>query len=152
MNTEQYNYRSGQQIIPNELINGVIQSIEDFDYGIDRYAIRSFNKDLMAKLHNRGWSAGFLLSVYSKITITAIKGKIGLCIQTGNVARVYADLLKLQTLYTEEKINAGIVVLPTKECADSFGKNIANYERFIREMTYVFSKVITIPLLIICFY
>ena len=77
--------------------------------------------------------------------------KIGLCIQTGNVARTYADMLKLQALYTDGKINAGVLVLPVKECADTFGKNVANFERFLRELLYVFSKVITVPLLVVGF-
>ena len=151
MKTQIYNYRSGQQIIPENIKRTVISSIEGIDYVIGRYDIRSFNKDLMSKLLLCGWSDSMPLSVYSKISITGANDEIGMCIQTGNVARTYADLLKLQTLYTDGKIRAGILVLPTKECADAIGKNVANYERFLRELTYIFSKVITIPLLIIAF-
>lgn len=151
MTTQIYNYRSGQQIVPDKIRNSVISSIEEINYSIGRYDIRSFNKELMDKLHAFGWSDTFQLSVYSKISINSVFEKIGLCVQTGNVARTYADILKLQTLYTDEKINAGILVLPVKECADAFGKNIANYERFLRELSLVFSKVITIPLLIVGF-
>jgi len=151
MTTQIYNYRSGQQIVPDKIRNSVISSIEEINYSIGRYDIRSFNKELMDKLHVFGWSDTFQLSVYSKISINSVFEKIGLCVQTGNVARTYADILKLQTLYTDEKINAGILVLPVKECADAFGKNIANYERFLRELSLVFSKVITIPLLIVGF-
>ncbi len=151
MRTQLYNYRSGQQIIPVSIRNSIISSIEELDYSFERCDIRSFNKDLLDKLHSYGWSESFPLSVYSKISITSVFDKIGLCIQTGNVARTYADILKLQTLYTDEKINAGILVLPLKEYADAFGNNVASYERFLRELTYIFSKVITIPLLIVGF-
>ena len=146
-----YNYRSGQQIIPEEIRTFVIRSIEEYDYYNGRIDIRSFNKDLLDKLRSKGWADGFPLSVYSKISITSVLDKIGICVQTGNVARIYADILKMQTLFTDEKLSAGILVVPTKEYADSLGKNVANYERLIRELTYVFSKVITIPLLIISF-
>ncbi len=151
MKTQIYNYRSGQQIIPDRTRTSVINSIEEIDFSIGKNDIRNFNKELMNKLHLCGWSDSLPLSVYSRISITSVFDKIGLCVQTGNVARIYADILKLQTLYTDEKIHAGIVILPVKECADSFGKNIANFERFLRELTYVFSKVITIPLLIVGF-
>ena len=151
MKTQTYNYRSGQQIIPGNVMDSVVSSINEIDNNIGKYDIRNFNKDLMSKLRSRGWINTMPLSVYSKITITSVRDKIGLCIQTGNVARIYADLLKIQTLYTEEKISAGIVVVPTKDCADAFGKNVANYERLIRELTYVFSKVVTIPMVIVCF-
>ena len=152
MRSKIYNYRSGQQIIPKNIRESVINSIEGINYSLERYNIRNFNKDLLSKLHSCGWTDSFPLSVYSKIAITSKNNNIGLCIQTGNVARVYADLLKLQTLYTDEKINAGILVLPTKECADAIGTNVANYERLLRELSYIFAKVITIPMLIVCFY
>ncbi len=152
MKTQLYNYRSGQQIIPESACQDVITSIEAIDYSLGSNSIRRFNKDLIENLQSCGWSDNYSLSVYSKISITSIRNKIGLCVQTGNVARVYADILKLQTLYTDEKINAGILILPTKDCAALIGKNVANYERFIRELTYIFSKVITIPLLVISFH
>lgn len=151
MRTQIYNYRSGQQIIPIDTQNSVINSIEEIEYSIGRHDIRSFNRDFLEKLHACGWSDSLPLSAYSKISITSIFDKIGLCIQTGNVARTYADMLKLQALYTDGKINAGILVLPVKECADAFGKNVANFERFLRELSYVFSKVITVPLMIVGF-
>lgn len=151
MRTEIRNYRSGQQIISERISNSVIKSINEIDYSLGKHDIRSFNKELLNRLYACGWSDSVPLSVYSKISITSVFDKIGLCIQTGNVARTYADLLKLQTLYTDEKINAGILVLPVKECADSFGTNVANYERLLRELSFVFSKVITVPLMIVGF-
>ncbi len=151
MKTEIYNYRSGQQIIPEDIINSVIDSIEEIEQTIGKNEVRGFNNALLDKLHSFGWSDSFPLSVYSKMSITAVLDSIGLCVQTGNVARTYADALKLQTLYTDEKIRAGLLVLPVKECADYIGKNVANYERFLRELTFVFPKVITVPLLIVGF-
>lgn len=151
MKTQIYNYRSGQQIIPESINTSVMKAVEGYDCNNGSIDIRSFNKNLIGKLRLAGWADGCPLSVYSKISITSVMDKIGLCVQTGNVARIYADLLKMQTLFTEGKIDAGILVVPAKECADAFGKNVANYERLIRELTYVFSKVITVPLLIICF-
>lgn len=151
MKTQIHNYRSGQEIIPDTIRNSVIESIEKLDNVDVSKNIRAFNRTLINKLHASGWSDSIPLSVYSKISITSIFDKIGLCVQTGNIARIYADILKLQTLYTDEKISAGIVVLPVKECADQIGKNVASYERFLRELTNVFSKVITVPLLIVGF-
>ena len=151
MKTQLYNYRSGQQIVPDDIKQSVVTSIEGIESSIGEHDVRNFNKEFMGKLQKSGWSGFFPLSVYSKISITSENNRIGLCVQTGNVARIYADLLKLQTLFTDEKVKAGIIVVPTKECADSFGKNVANYERLLRELTYVFSKVITIPLLIVGF-
>ena len=67
------------------------------------------------------------------------------------MARMYADLLKLQALYLDNKIKAAIFILPTKECANSFGANVANYKRLLKELTNIFFKVITVPMVIVGF-
>ena len=60
-------------------------------------------------------------------------------------------IMKLQSMYMDDKIKAAIFVLPTKACANSFGGNVANYDRFLNELTNIFSKVITVPMVIIGF-
>ena len=151
MRTLIHNYRSGQQIIPCDIVNGVIQIVNGMDYSLGKYEIKNFKDDLAAQLTTLGWSGKVSLSSKSNISITSILKGIGLCTQTGNMARMYADLMKLQALYMEEKIKAAIFVIPTKPCANSIGGNVANYERLINELTNIFSKVITVPMLIIGF-
>ena len=118
---------------------------------MSKYEIKNFKDDLSDRLKSQGWSDKASLSVKSNITITAILKNIGLCTQTGNMARMYADLMKLQALYMDEKIKAAIFVVPTKACANSFGGNVANYDRLLNELVNIFSKVITVPILIIGF-
>lgn len=151
MKTIIHNYRSGQQIIPADIIDGVTQIIKGLDYSLGKYEIKNFKNDLSAQLTIKGWSGKVSLSSKSNISITAMLKSIGLCTQTGNMARMYADLMKLQALYMDEKIKAAIFVIPTKACANSFGGNVANYERFLNELTNIFSKVITVPMLVIGF-
>ena len=64
------------------------------------------------------------------------------------MARGYADLIKLQTLYLRETISAGVILLPTKIAADALGSNIANSDRFMRELD-IFDRTITMPLVVI---
>lgn len=151
MRTIIYNYRSGREIIPEDIINGVTQLINGLDYSLGKYEIKNFKDDLSAQLATLGWSGKVSLSSKSNISITAMLKNIDLCTQTGNMARMYADLMKLQALYMDEKIKAAVFVIPTKACANSFGGNVANYERFLNELTNIFSKVITVPMLIIGF-
>ena len=151
MRTIIYNYRSGREIIPEDIINGVTQLINGLDYSLGKYEIKNLKDDLSAQLATLGWSGKVSLSSKSNISITAMLKNIGLCTQSGNMARMYADLMKLQALYMDEKIKAAVFVIPTKACANSFGGNVANYERFLNELTNIFSKVITVPMLIIGF-
>ena len=151
MKTIIYNYRSGQQVVPNEVTESVLSVIRGLDYSLGKYDIKHFKDDLSDQLKMKGWSGKVNLSAKSSISITSIWKDIGLCTQTGNMARMYADLMKLQALYMDQKIKAAIFVIPTKECANSFGGNVANYSRFLNELTNIFSKVITVPMVVIGF-
>lgn len=151
MKTTIYNYRCGKEVIPAEIAQGVVDLIESLDYSLGKYDIKHFKTDLSDHLKMQGWSGKVHLSVKSSISITSILKNIGLCTQTGNMARMYADLLKLQAMYVDEKIKAAIFVIPTKECANAFGANIANYDRFLNELANIFSRVITVPMVIIGF-
>lgn len=151
MKTITYSYRSGLQVIPQEISDGVVQIIEKLDFSIGKYDIRKFKDKLLDGLKTKGWSGQAFLSSKSSISITSLFLDVGLCAQTGNMARMYADLLKLQAMYVDEKIKAGVFVLPTKDCAKKIGGNVANYDRFLNELTNIFSKVITVPMVIIGF-
>jgi hypothetical protein len=63
------------------------------------------------------------------------------------MSRLYADLLKMQAMYLDSGLSSAAFVLPSREMAKVFGKNVAQADRLIRELQ-VFRKVITIPLVI----
>jgi hypothetical protein len=84
----------------------------------------------------------------SKISVTSIKEQIGLCLQTGNMGRMYADLLKLQTIYLRQSIKAGIFIVAVKKAAKTLGDNVVNFERLVRELQ-IFERSITVPILVI---
>ena len=146
-----YDYNGGKSVIPADIANSVLNVIEALNYSLGKYDIKHFKDDLSDQIKLCGWSGKVALSTTSNISITSMLKNIGLCTQTGNMARMYADLMKLQAMFLYRKIRAAIFVLPMKECANSFGGNVANYERFLNELTNIFSKVITVPMLIIGF-
>lgn len=151
MKTIIYEYQNGKKIIPGNILNSVTNVIEGLDYSLGKYKIKHFKDDLSDRLMMHGWSGAVRLSTCSSISITSVQKNIGLCTQTGNMARMYADLMKLQAMYMDKKIKAAIFVLPTKECANTFGGNVANFDRFLRELTNIFPKVITVPMVIVGF-
>ena len=60
-----------------------------------------------------GWSSKVRIDRNSKISIASQKNKTGLGIQTsGNMARMYADLMKLQKLYIDGSLTCGVLILP----------------------------------------
>ena len=151
MQTSKLFLKNERHTIKASMYQDIISFINHSNNKIARYNIRAFNSEFNQYLLIEGWTLNICLSRKSKITINAIKNDVGLCVQTGNVARMYADLLKLQSLYRNKTIRAAIYIVPQKDCAKTIGQNVANFERLQNELTNVFNKVITIPLLVIGF-
>ena len=104
---------------------------------------------ILTTLRNKhGWSDEVKLSPDARISITSQKNELALCIQTGNMSRFYADLLKLEFLFKAGRIHAAFYIIPEKRLAVAWGQNIAQFERFTNELK-IFSQIINTPLLII---
>lgn len=102
---------------------------------------------IIANLKVAGWSGTIPVAKGSDITITSLRDDIGLCLQTGNMARMYADLIKLQTLYLDNAIKAAVVVVPSEPVALSLGSNIVQAKRLERELK-IFKKAYYVPTLV----
>lgn len=94
-----------------------------------------------------GWTNELIVAPNSGMTITTCRDRVGLCLQTGNMARMYADLIKLQTLYLNGSIDVAVIVLPSSATAKRLGSNIAAAERLERELG-VFRKSYHVPTVI----
>ncbi len=78
-----------------DLASGVVSVIESVNIEVFLGSSKLLRKQLVDGLKKKGWSSKVKLSIHSNISITAINGKTALCLQTGNMGRFYADLLKL---------------------------------------------------------
>lgn len=143
LNTD--DHRSGAKIVP-AYIQDEIKSVVSQSRSLAR-ASSARSSILTALRNNHGWSDETALSADAKISIPARKGETALCVQTGNMGRFYADLIKLEYLFNEGLIKGAVYVLPTKALANQWGKNIANYERFTNEVR-IFSKILHTPLVV----
>ena len=103
---------------------------------------------ILEALHRDGWSDEIKLDPTSSITVTSVRNAVGLCLQTGNVSRTYADLLKLQLLFSRKKIGGGIIILYSRVSARALGENLASFDRLKRELS-IFKEVITVPVLLV---
>lgn len=84
----------------------------------------------------------------SSLTISYLREKLGVCVQLGNVSRVYADLLKLRTLFVSKKITHGVIIVPSNEFSKALGSNHANFLRLERDLDVMY-EAIAIPLLVL---
>jgi hypothetical protein len=99
---------------------------------------------------NEGWALGVRLDQNHQLAVTALKGDLAFQLQTGNMSRAPYDLLKLQYLFDEHKIQAAALALPTQAAAKVIGDNIANADRVCRELR-LFDRVITVPISVVAF-
>ncbi len=150
MKTKIYEHRSGLKVVPDGIISDVEKIIWNINPILTKKSVTSIKEAVRDKLEKEGWTGEYRLDATSRITISSYLKGIGLCFQTGNVGRIYADLLKLQTLYTKGNITAGIILIPQIKTAKELGSNMANYELLIRELP-IFSQVITMPIVVIGF-
>ena len=150
MKTQIYNHRNGIKIVPDDVINGLIEVIHNTHPQIRTNCARDIRNEMYDQLFKMGWSGEMRLDSESHITLASYLQGVGLCIQTGNAARIYADLLKMQALFVKGSITSGIIVVPLNETAKKMGKGMATYERLLRELP-IFSQVITMPIIVIGF-
>lgn len=100
------------------------------------------------KFNEQGWADRINLK-NSKISISFLKSRVGVCFQMGNVARMYADILKLSYLFDEGLIEVGSLCVPHQIESSLLGANYARYDRLKTELK-LFKNIIKVPILIIC--
>lgn len=130
-----------------EIENAVVECVIPPSKG----AASKIGDAIVGALNKSGWSGEVALAGRaSKISITSMKQESGLCVQTGNMSRIYADLLKLQHMFLSNTIKVGVMIVPSHSAAKKMGDNIANSDRLTRELE-IFRKVIHMPLVVVAF-
>lgn len=139
---------AGDQKVPKSLQEEIVDAVRSVELQIRKGSAAAVREKIMEQLISKGWSTKVSVSQHSAMTITSVKRQVGLCLQTGNMARMYADLLKLQKLYSERFITSGVIIVPSRQSAKVMGDNLAHSARLERELE-IFNTVIHIPLLLI---
>lgn len=145
-----YDHRNGSKVVPDNIVNEIKNVLSSILPELEKNTVKALKNSIWDKMIQNGWAGEYRLDSDSQITISSYLQGIGLCFQTGNVGRLYADLLKLQTLYVKGKIVAGIIMVPGLKMAKILGSNLANYDRLVRELP-IFSQVITMPIVVVGF-
>ena len=146
-----HSHRGAAEILPAKERSEIEEAIDACSVTIARRSSSRIREAIVGHLGRRGWPGEFQVEPPSRITIASLKNGVGLCVQTGgNMSRMYADLLKLQKLYMEDRVTAGAFILPTSSAARELGDNIANADRLQAELA-IFRKVIHMPIAVFSF-
>jgi hypothetical protein len=151
MRSFMHSHQGAEFALPTSERVEIEAAIKACELPIQRRAGPAIRTLILEALDRTGWSGEFSVEPPSRITITSVKNGVGLCIQTGgNMSRMYADLLKLQKLYTENRITVGAFILPTSDAARLLGDNVANADLLQSELS-IFRKVIHMPIAVFAF-
>lgn len=146
---EEYSHNYGKIITEEKkLYDEVIKSLFVPHVGAAKKSASVFKEAVEANFSARGWIINPSVNSEYNLTINAMKNKVGLTVQTGNISRAFYDLLKFQVMYENDKIDSCILVVPTSQAAKALGSNIANFTRVKNEM-FLYKHIINIPCLII---
>lgn len=144
MQYQTYSHCAGLEEVPASLRQDIVAAIDAIQVQPAKGAAPQIRQEFLGSIKESGWSEEVAVAESSDITITSIRNGIGLCLQTGNMSRMYADLIKLQTLYLNNSIKAAIYVLPSNPVAKQLGDNIAEATRLERELK-IFKKAYYVP-------
>ena len=142
-----YSHCSGDKILPVVLQKEIVAAIVSITIKPAVGAAAKMRDYFLENLKCSGWSSEVSVSRDSDMTITSLKSGVGLCLQTGNMARIYADLMKLQAMYLDNSIKSAAIVLPSHTVAKLLGSNIAQANRLERELE-IFKKAYHVPTLV----
>lgn len=117
---------------------------------IQRQCTPAIHEHVKNEFINDGWAIDVRLDQHHQLAVTAMKDDLAFQLQTGNMSRAPYDLLKLQFLFSTNKIQAAAIALPTLAAAKIIGDNIANADRVCRELK-LFDRVITVPISVVAF-
>ena len=147
-----FSHRNGEAVASNDGIDSLISKLESSSMIINIGSKKSIRSDIRDLLTKSGWSGeARLFPARSAISITAIKGSTGLCLQLGNISRYYADVIKLQHMYSTKEITGGVLIVYLGTAAKRLfpsGGNLATFERIEKELKLM-KNSITVPLTVI---
>jgi hypothetical protein len=148
MQFETFNYHGATNSIPHNIRREIEQAISGCT--VKRpVSTQKVRASILGHLKNKGWPNNVRVDPKnSKINITSMQHEIGLCFQTGNMSRMYADLLKLQAMFANKVIQASVCIVPKKFFTKDLSENVVNFERLTNELNNIFNKVLTVPILV----
>ncbi|WP_342308241.1 hypothetical protein [Burkholderia pyrrocinia] len=147
MNFYKYSHCAGDKAVPKGHQRDIEAAINSISLKPAAGSAAKIRSAFLTTIKTLGWSGEMQVSKDSDMTITSSKKDVGLCLQTGNFARIYADIIKLQALYFDNAISSAVIVVPSHEAAKAIGKNIAQSKRLERELD-IFKKAYHVPTLI----
>ena len=139
----QKNFNNFESFSQESHIVALIEELKKIDYDFTEGS-RTFRDMFLDKIMRLGYTNRLAIGELTNITITSYCRGTGICLQLGNIARAFYDLLKLQSMFKLEKIKNAILI-----CPDLPNGNRAYFSRIEKELSDIYQPVVEVPLLLI---
>ena len=146
-----FSHRHGLEVVRDAgLYDEIIAFLQAPKIAVASKSSKIVKQHMDRALQRAGWALSPQVAPGFELDVNGMKNRICLTTQAGNIARAFYDLLKFQALYLGDRIDAAVLVLPTKHAARALGSNIAQFDRVTNELK-LFKHVVTVPLLVVSF-
>lgn len=148
---QQYSHhRAIEELQEKSILAEILGLPESVEVAVCPKATPQIKAYYQRRLRQLGWAMRPKVHDDHGLTINAMKSRVGLTVQTGNVTRAFYDLMKFQVMYLHNRIDVAVLILPTRAAAETLGDNIADHARVSDEIR-LFRHVITVPCLLVAF-
>lgn len=146
---QQHSHRSGSESLAVKGLDSEIRDLVSLpSVRIEHGAAKQINRMFRAKLSSAGWAIDVKVHSEFNIKINAIKNRVALTLQTGNITRAFYDLLKFEVMHKANRIDTAVLIVPSSKAARELGSNIANFQRVTAELK-LFQPIFTVPCVVL---
>lgn len=148
--TEQYYHHSSRATIEtfSDSIADIVYTIHHCPHNFEPGASPKIKSYFDTVLNAKGWVNDVKIDPSLHNTVNFVKLDVAFVLQLGNVARIYADVLKLSYLQQKNITRLGILAIACNPESKLLGANYANFERVVRELT-IYRDILVYPLYIL---
>ncbi len=143
--------RAEEELADKTLLQEVLQLANAPLIGVAPGMSPDIKNHFESRLAELGWANEPRVHPDHNPTINAMKQRVGLTVQTGNITRAFYDLMKFEAMYLRDRVDVTVLLLPTAPAAITLGSNIANFGRVTEELHELFFHIVSVPVLIISF-
>jgi hypothetical protein len=129
----------------------VLDALDAPDVSIISGGSAAVRNHIETSLEAKGWSSPVVVAAGYNVELGFLRDRVVVQVQTGNVARAFYDLMKIQALHFQGRVDCGVLVLPQAAAARRMGGNLAQFERVSSELGGIFFHQVTVPVLILGF-
>ena len=145
-------HRQARAILRDKKLEAhVLDMLDASAVRIGRRSTDDVRRHVAAFLTERGWASPVRVADSFDLELQCSRDSVVVQLQTGNIARAFYDLMKMQSLHQQSLAEAGVLVVPVADAARRMGSNLAQYERVVNELAGVFYHQITVPVLVVGF-